>query len=57
MATPSCRQVLVHLDPTLASGRRLAAAREIAGRLGAAVNALYAATPAFIELPYASELD
>jgi nucleotide-binding universal stress UspA family protein len=50
------QQVLVHLDPTRAAERRLAAARGLAGRLSASLAALYAATPAFIELPYAPEL-
>lgn len=52
MAT-SFRQVLVHLDPTRAAPRRLAAARAIAQEHGAALAALYAAIPGFIELPYA----
>lgn len=56
MSYPSCKQVLVHLDPTRACGQRLAAARGLAQRLGASVTALYAATPAFVELPYAPEL-
>lgn len=55
MAT-SLRQVLVHLDPTRAAPDRLAVARGIAGRHGAALTALYAVTPAFVELPYAPEL-
>ncbi|MEJ8834967.1 universal stress protein [Ramlibacter sp. AN1133] len=47
------RQLLVHLDPTRASGRRLAAACELARSLQASLTALYAATPGFAELPYA----
>jgi nucleotide-binding universal stress UspA family protein len=54
--TPSIQQVLVHLDPTAGSVHRLAAARELAERFGASLTALYAATPSFIELPYAPEL-
>lgn len=50
------RQILVHLDPTAASARRLAAARQIAQQHGAQLTALYAVTPAFIELPYAPEI-
>ncbi|MEJ8837881.1 universal stress protein [Ramlibacter sp. AN1133] len=52
----SLRQILVHLDPTRASPRRLAAARRLAQQLGAEVAALYAITPAFIELPFAPEI-
>ncbi|GAB3774904.1 universal stress protein [Ramlibacter monticola] len=47
------RQILVHLDPTLAAARRLAAANTVAKNLRASVTALYAATPGFAELPYA----
>jgi nucleotide-binding universal stress UspA family protein len=54
--TPSIQQVLVHLDPTAGTAHRLAAARELAQQLGASLTALYAATPGFIELPYAPEL-
>lgn len=52
MAT-SFRQLLVHLDPTRPAARRLAAARALAQEHGAALAALYAAIPGFIELPYA----
>lgn len=51
MAT-SFQQVLVHLDPTQSTPHRLAAAREIAGQQGAALAALYAGVPSFVELPY-----
>ena len=54
--TPSIQQVLVHLDPTAGTAHRLAAARELAQRFDAALTALYAATPGFIELPSAPEL-
>jgi nucleotide-binding universal stress UspA family protein len=47
------QQILVHLDPTRASARRLAAACEVAKGLQASLHALYAATPGFAELPYA----
>lgn len=50
------RQILVHLDATQAVGQRLVAAREIAQDNGAALAALYATAPAFVELPYAPEL-
>lgn len=55
MNTP-LRIVLVHLDPSAATPRRLALARTIAGRHGAELVALYAATPGFVELPYAPEI-
>lgn len=54
--TSSLRQILVHLDPTAGSAARLVAARRIAQQHGAALAALYAVTPAFIELPYAPEI-
>ena len=53
---PSLRQLLVHLDATRALPDRLAVARKIAKQHGAALAALYAATPLFLELPYAPEL-
>jgi nucleotide-binding universal stress UspA family protein len=53
---PSLRQVLVHLDATRAATYRLEAARRIAQQHGAALAALYAVTPRFLELPYAPEL-
>jgi len=52
----SLRQVLVHLDATRALADRLAVARKVAKQHGAALAALYAATPLFVELPYAPEL-
>lgn len=51
----SYRQILVHVDPTRAVPQRLAVARDIAGRNGASLAALYTATPSFVELPYAAE--
>jgi len=50
------KQVLVHLDPTAGTPLRLAAARAISERHGAALAALYAATPSFVELPYSPEI-
>ena len=46
----------MHADPTRAVAQRLAAARGIAALSGAALAALYAVTPSFVELPYAPEL-
>jgi len=51
--TAGIRQILVHLDPTRATARRLAAACQLAQGLQAPLTALYAATPGFAELPYA----
>lgn len=50
--TPTYRQILVHLDATQAVAQRLAAARRIAQENGAELAALYATTPAFVELPH-----
>jgi nucleotide-binding universal stress UspA family protein len=52
----SFKQILVHLDPTAAMPDRLAGACTVAARQGAALSALYAVTPAFIELPFAPEI-
>lgn len=52
----SLRQVLVHLDATRTLADRLAMARQIAEQQGAVLSALYAAMPAFVELPYAPEV-
>lgn len=52
----SLKQVLVHLDATQGVQHRLAAARHIAQEHGAALGGLYAATPVFMELPYAPEM-
>jgi nucleotide-binding universal stress UspA family protein len=51
----SLKQLLVHLDATAASSRRLAAAREIARAHDAAVTALYAVMPALLDSPLALE--
>lgn len=50
------QQILVHLDPTAATPARLAFARRVAAQQGARLAALYAVTPAFVELPYAPEI-
>lgn len=50
------RQLLVHLDATRAAAHRLAAARAVAQRFDCALAGLYAATPGFVELPYAPEI-
>jgi nucleotide-binding universal stress UspA family protein len=50
------KQVLVHLDASDTAGARLHAARSIADRAGAAVAALYAAFPAYLDVAYAYDL-
>lgn len=52
----SYRQILVHLDATKAVPHRLSAALQIARLNEAALDALYAVTPSFVELPYAPEI-
>ncbi|MCJ7798892.1 MAG: universal stress protein [Polaromonas sp.] len=52
----SLAQLLVHLDASPQVTKRLIAARQIAQATGAAVTALYAVTPNFVELPFAPEL-
>ncbi|HEY0822790.1 MAG TPA: universal stress protein [Ramlibacter sp.] len=54
MTTPY-RQVLVHLDASASAGARLAAARSLAQEHGAALAALYATVPVYLELPYPPE--
>lgn len=54
MTTPY-RQVLVHLDATASAPGRLAAARALAQEHGAALAALYATVPVYLELPYPPE--
>lgn len=56
MTTDARQLVLVHLDATRASPHRLAAARELAQRLGDSLAALYAATPCLVEMPYPAGL-
>ena len=51
----SLTQILVHLDGTARSADRLAVARQFAEAQGAAVAALYAVTPALVQLPFAPE--
>jgi len=53
--TLSCRQILVHVDATRAAPLRLALARRLAEQQGAALAALYAATPVFVQIPYSPE--
>jgi len=48
-------QLLVHLDATVRSAARLQVACSIGKAHGAAVTALYAVTPAVLELPYVPE--
>ncbi|HXD42816.1 MAG TPA: universal stress protein [Ramlibacter sp.] len=48
-------QLLVHLDATAHASRRLAVARAIAHGQGAALTALYAVTPALVEIPFAPD--
>ncbi len=52
----SFAQLLVHLDASPQAVQRLDAARRIAQAQGAAVAALYAVTPSFVELPFAPEI-
>jgi nucleotide-binding universal stress UspA family protein len=54
--TASLKQVLVHLDPSVDAVYRLVLARELAGRHGAALSALYATTPVFAGLPFSPEI-
>lgn len=51
----SLSQLLVHLDASPGSARRLETARDIAQSQGAAVTALYAVNPALMVVPYAPE--
>lgn len=53
--TTSCKQVLVHLDASRAAPLRLDVARRIAQQQGAALAALYATVPVYLELPYAPD--
>jgi len=54
--TSPYRQLLVHLDATRAAPLRLTAARGVAQEHGAALAALYATVPVFLELPYSPEV-
>lgn len=49
-------QLLVHLDASPQAAQRLELARRIGQAQGAAVTALYAVTPRFVELPFAPEI-
>ena len=52
----SLAQLLVHLDALPQAMHRLEAARQLGQVQGAAVTALYAVTPRFVELPFAPEI-
>jgi len=52
----SLKQLLVHLDPSVAAAQRLVLARDLAGRHGAALSALYATTPLLMGVPFSSEV-
>ena len=52
----SLTQLLVHLDASPQAAQRLEAACRIGQAHGAAVTALYAVTPSFVELPFAPEV-
>ncbi|MEO6972604.1 MAG: universal stress protein [Rhodoferax sp.] len=52
----SLTQLLVHLDPSPRAEQRLEVARKLGERHNAAVAALYAVTPSFMELPFAPAL-
>lgn len=54
--TTSLKQLLVHLDASPQAVQRLEAACRIGQAHGAAVTALYAVTPSFVELPFAPEI-
>jgi nucleotide-binding universal stress UspA family protein len=49
-------QLLVHLDASPRAAQRLEVAHQLGRRHGAAVAALYAVTPSFVELPFAPEI-
>lgn len=49
----SYRQLLVHFDPSAKSKRRLEYAQKIAQPFEAAVTALYAVAPSYVDYPYA----
>ena len=49
-------QLLVHIDASAQAVVRLEAACRLAQRHGSAVTALYAATPQYVELPFAPEI-
>lgn len=52
----SLAQLLVHLDASPQAVHRLEAARQLGQAQGAAVTALYAVTPRFVELPFSPEI-
>ena len=49
-------QILVHFDPSPAAAQRLHVACKLAQRHGAALTALYAAMPTFVDVPFAPNL-
>lgn len=54
--TTSLKQLLVHLDASPQAAQRLETACRLGQVHGAAVTALYAVTPAFVELPFSPEI-
>ena len=52
----SLKQILVHLDPSVAASERLGLARRLAQQHGAALTAIYGVTPVYVGLPYSPEL-
>ena len=48
----STMQLLVHFDPSPRAAQRLEVAHRLGQRYGAAMTALYAVTPGFIDLPF-----
>lgn len=54
--TTSLKQLLVHLDASPQAAQRLQAACRLGRIHDGAVTALYAVTPAFVELPFAPEI-
>jgi nucleotide-binding universal stress UspA family protein len=52
----SLMQLLVHVDATARALQRLQVARQLGRQHGAAIAALYAVTPSFVELPFAPEV-
>jgi nucleotide-binding universal stress UspA family protein len=52
----SITQILLHFDASSQAVKRLETACQIAKRHGSALTALYAATPQYVELPFAPEI-
>ena len=55
MTTP-ITQLMVHIDPSAHSAQRLALACNLAKRHGSSITALYAATPRYVDLPFAPDI-